>query len=193
MTGMLMVEMSLLSSRSTSRPDLVGNARSNRTASGACSCARLRLSSPFFASTTANPSPASSAVVIVRVHGSSSITSTVRWPVAATVMLSLLSAQRPMLLVACAKVTFRSQHAKGARRPPGLFYRHFCQDGCSGKGWGSAVRDVVRRIVARLGASDVRELRSESLVVGSVTDVILVVAVAEAVVRLLVGEAGDCL
>src|SRR6267143_1739840 len=136
MTGILIVEISLLSSRNTSRPDLVGNARSNRTASGACSCARLRPSSPFFASTTANPSPASSAVVIVRVHGSSSITSTV-------------------------------------------------SGGRSGKRWRSSVRDVARGIVARLWAAQVREFGEESLVVGGVADVVLVVAVADAVVRLL--------
>src|SRR5207302_11154506 len=43
-------------------------------------------SSPFSASTTAKPSPANRAVVIVRVHGSSSITRTVFWPDVSTVM-----------------------------------------------------------------------------------------------------------
>src|SRR6266536_3296580 len=115
---MLIVEMSLLSSRSTSRPDLVGSARSNRTASGACSCARLRPSSPFFASTTANPSPASSAVVIVRVHGSSSITSTVRWPVAAAVMLSLLSAQQPTKIDRLCKGNIPVSACQGGPKAP---------------------------------------------------------------------------
>src|SRR4030081_2429026 len=118
MTGMLIVAMSLLSSRSTSRPDLVGSARSSNTASGACSRARLRPSSPFFASTTANPSPASSAVVIVRVHGSSSITSTVRWPVAATVMLSLLSAQRPMVVGRLCKGNIPVSACQGGPKAP---------------------------------------------------------------------------
>src|SRR6266700_3109023 len=48
-TGIASVEPSPLSSRSTSRPDLVGSARSSRIASGACLRALVRPSSPFFA------------------------------------------------------------------------------------------------------------------------------------------------
>src|SRR3954467_6703565 len=94
MTGMSWVLRSALSSRSTSNPDFVGSARSSRIASGACARACCRPSSPFLASTTAKPSPASKAVVIVRVQGSSSITSMVFWASVSTVIFSLPEHQK---------------------------------------------------------------------------------------------------
>src|SRR5207247_2410903 len=164
--------ISLLSSRSTSSPDLVGNARSNRTASGACSRARLRPSSPFFASTTANPSPASSAVVIVRVHGSSSITSIVRWPVAATVMLSLLSAQQPIYIGRLCKGNIPVSDCQGGPKAPEVVLPAFL----SGRG-----RDWLH-FIALVWVSEVREgeLERDVVPVDPVADLVVGSEIAQA-------------